>query len=220
MINFFSRFITGFLPPKPIISSRNIYYSVAHSGETGAITQHGITENIFSKTAWKGFEEILPKSIYIDLPLKTAINTINNMCKKDDIAIQIHFNMSGLEKCQCGKTVYKGANCKYCSAHSPSKVKFGVLSISWETNYKLCDKINQNIQAITPFQSILKNQLVPDKSVPANERPNSLAWPRMVKCKSIIVEAGFGCDPNFANWLLTSSNQINLGRAVALAVKE
>lgn len=213
-----SNFVTGIISTQ-YTPKNKIFYSIAHSGESGAMSLNNIIENYFSKNVFEGFQNELPETILVDLPLAKAIKFINENSNKDDLAIQVHFNSTAFEKCSCGKNRNIGSICQTCGEKSKKYVRFGPLCVAWYTNSILCSKITNSLQKLIPGQEILLDQLVPDKTRSKDERPNCLAWPKL-KCKSIIVEAGFGCDPNFCAYIKNVENQKVIGKTIAETIRK
>ena len=211
-------FVTGIIT-KTYTPKNKIYYSIAHSGECGAVSLNNISENTVSKNAFDGFKPVFSDVILVDLPLSKAIKYINTNATKDDLAIQIHFNSTSFEKCICGKNRYVGSICQNCNTKSEKYVKFGPLCIAWHTNRQLCANITYALNKLIPGQEFLLDQLIPDNTRSHNERPNCLAWPKL-KCKSILIEAGFGCDPNFSHFIDNKDNQIEIGKTVGKVIKD
>jgi len=204
-----------------------VAYSVAHSSDDegpGASTLTGLTEFQAATDYEQPFVDRIRcegwecRSYVGALSAKVgAINRGINRSRKDGqlwAAVEIHFNSSPLEDCPCGSTRHKGGVCQTCGRKSSVQWRFGSRAMVNRTSRS---SSGLGALAITRVARLVGGRSLPIIMIPDSRYPRSY-WPRWVTRPAVLVEAGFGCDPVFSEWINDKHHRVDLGICVAEAV--
>lgn len=207
-----------------------VAYSRAHSSAAegfGASTLGGTTEATIARHIEEPFlayvraEGWACESFVGKLEGKIgAINRAFVRAKKDGMrwmGVEVHFNSTPLEICPCGSTRNIGSKCTKCGRTSGVRWRFGHRVMIRRNNVAstglgiaIMDRLGQLMPKSTARNAIL----IPDDRYPRS------AWPMYVYRPAVLVEAGFGCDPVFSEWISSTAHQVEIGSAIAEAMIE
>lgn len=202
-----------------------VLYSYAHSdprGSPGASNLTGVCERTVAREAFapldarcraEGFN-VKEFSGNLSVSVRRMEREVKRARERYEkhVAIELHFNRPPQRQCQCGAVTWAGVPCVKCGAPPPTKWRFGHTALvnRWSgASIELADHVLGRLGQIISFSERRETIKMPDS------RYGPKLWPRKVPPPAVLVEAGFGVDPEFSDWIADPINQRAYGMAVA-----
>jgi|GEM_PF-2898546 len=217
-------------------------------GSPGASNMNGVNERMVAHTAYEPLKlRLEAEGFDVDCfsgPLNPVVRLIRKKAIKKArkagrpwVSVELHFNHPPLVECpnpdctvpkivtvdgerevgRMRRKIFAGIPCPACGAEPVRSWRFGptVMVNRWsEASRDLGEEIINQLLKVMPWAKKRKPILMPDS------RYGRKLWPETVDPPAALVEAGFGCDPNFSKWLDDPASQAAYGMMVAEAICE
>jgi len=205
-----------------------IFYSMVHTSENngpGMVSRSCVSERLCCENALTGLQEALDGNgnqvVTISGGLRGQIRKTNEFIRAAQsagerwVSVALHFNSTPIVECQqCKKKINAGIACPSCGAAPATNWKFGHMAMVGRYSLSsaiLASMMLDELSFIMPFSKRLGTVRLPDENYKAD-------WPPATFKPAVLIEAGFGCDLNFSDWIKDPNHQKSYGSAVARAI--
>jgi len=207
-----------------------LLYSLAHSDPKkgpGATTIGGLTEQELAEDVAAGIQTRLANETGITLErfggsvrakvdrMRTVVRAMQRLEMKY-ASLEVHFNMPPTEHChRCGHPGPMGVVCRYCGRlpDRPWRLGHTALVSRWApSSHELADCVLDAITEALPWSQRQAMIMLPD------QRYGTKDWPERMWPPAALIECGFGCDPEFSDYVTERVNRLGLGVVIANGV--